>query len=150
MGVETAIIAAAALSATSSVMQGYQSYQYGKYQEKQAQADAAAAQGAANVQADRIRKVTQLRQSSARAALAGSGVNVNTGTALDINSDIAQRGEQDALTAILNGGYQATQINTQGKIANMQGRNALAAGLLDAGSAMAKGSSQSSKWQRMQ
>lgn len=80
-----------------------------------AQADAADAQAtqaanegeyrrdAAKAQAERIRRAGRSQRSAAQAALAGSGVKLGEGTALEVDKQIATDSEKDALSAILSG-----------------------------------------------
>lgn len=144
--ISLALIASTALATTSTLASGYMQYENGKYQKEQANADADAAEGAARVQADRIRSITKKQQSNARAALAGSGVNVDQGTAVNINEDIGQRGEQDALTTVLQGSYNANSMRQGGRLAALQGRQAFGASVIDAGSTLASGYFNYGKW----
>jgi hypothetical protein len=134
MGIETALLVSAAVSAGSAVVQGVQANKMGKYQQAQAQADADAAAASARLEAGNIRKAGERQRSAARAALAASGVNVDEGTAELINTEITQNAEQDALTTIQTGGNRARMINAEGDLARIQGRNAQTAGILSAGS----------------
>lgn len=144
MGVETALIAATTLSATSTLASGYQAYEQGKYEEEQAEADAAAARASAKVEAGRIRDIAKRQRSKARAALASSGVQVDVGTGADLQQDILQAGEQDAMTNILNGRTVSNRINAEGDMAALRGRQALGGSVLAAGGDVAYG-----RWKRM-
>lgn len=145
MGVETALIAATALSATSTLASGVQGYKQGEYEEDQARADADAAAAAGRVQAENIRRVTRRQQSSARAALAASGVNVDMGTAGDIQTEIGAAGEQDAMTSILGGNNTARMLRSEGAMAALRGRQALGGSVLSAAGDSAYGYS---RWKR--
>lgn len=107
MGIETAamvaLVASTAYSAYSSVQQGKQAQLNADAQSEQAQIDADNAASAAKVQADRIRKLARNQAGEANAALAASGVEVGAGTALNINQEIYQNAEEDAVMTILNG-----------------------------------------------
>lgn len=131
-GAEALLLASTVVSAGSAIQQGQQAKDMGKYQAAQAQADADAAAEAAKLEAAQIRKAGERQRSSARAALAASGVNVDTGTAELINTEIQQNAEQDALTTIQNGGNRARMINAEGQMARISGRNAQTAGFLNA------------------
>jgi len=126
MGIETAamvaLVASTAYSAYSSVQQGKQAQLNADAQSEQAQIDADNAASAAKVQADRIRKLARNQAGEANAALAASGVEVGAGTALNINQEIYQNAEEDAVMTILNGenqrqrGYvDAQNISAYGK-----------------------------------
>lgn len=100
-----------------------------KFQADQMAADAAAAQGEAQVEADRIRKAAKAQRSQAVAAAAASGVDVNSPTALKIDQEIVKNSEEDAYLTILNGGDRASRMNQQSyldrtgaKIARQNGR----------------------------
>jgi hypothetical protein len=147
MGVETALIAATGLSAGSSFYQGYLGHQEGKYQQAQDNADATAAVEAGKVEASRIRRITQQRRASARAALAGSGVQADVGTGEDIQRQIVQEGEQDALTTILNGQNTGQRLRAEGSAASRFGRNALVGSAFSAAADVTQGYG---RWKRMQ
>lgn len=107
-GYTAAVVAVTAIA--SSAYAGYSSVQAGKQanlnaeaQSDQAQIDADNAASAAEVQADRIRRVKAIRNSEATAALAGSGVDVGEGTALNINEEITRNAEEDAALTVFNG-----------------------------------------------
>lgn len=142
MGIETSVLLAYA--AVGSAVVGVGSALYSADQQRktahgagdQAQADADAAAGQAMVQADKIRKAGKERQQAAVAALAGSGVDVQTGTAELIQTDIGQRSEEDALTAILNGRNARTRGYQQAAIDNISADNAQTAGYINAGSSV--------------
>lgn len=79
-----------------------------------------------------------------RAALAASGVDVNDGSALDIQADTAAMGEMDALTIRLNAareawGYrtQATDYRARGEIAKNEGNMKAVGTILGAGATYA-------------
>lgn len=75
-----------------------------------------------------------------RARLAASGVEINDGSALDVQADTARLGELDALTIRNNAareawGYrvQATDLRARGEIAKMEGTYAAVGTLLSTG-----------------
>lgn len=121
------------------IQQGKQAAEFGKYQAAQANADANAAKGDAQVEAERIRQMGKRTRSAAIAALAGSGVDVNEGSALVIQKDITKNSEQDAQTTILGGSQRALLIKTQGQIDNMKGQQAKSASYIGAASTLAQG-----------
>ena len=135
MGIETALlIGSAVVAGGSAIMQGQQAEAMGNYQAEQARADADAAAESAKLEAANIRKAGERQRSSARAALAASGVNVDTGTAELINTEIQQNAEQDALTTIQTGVSRARMINAEGQASRIAGDNAATAGFLNAAS----------------
>lgn len=150
MGIETALILSTALSAGSALYSGQQANEQGKFAEAQANADADAAKAAGRVEAGRIRAITDRQRASARAALAGAGVSVDMGTAADVQKDIVQAGEQDAMTAILNGKNSATRLQAEGAGMRRQGQQAMVGSVLSAGGAIASGAAGYGRWQCMQ
>lgn len=132
MGVETALIATAlvstAYSAYSSVQQGKQAQLNAEAQSEQTQIDADTAASAAVVQADRIRKMARIQAGEARASLAGSGVEVDAGTALNINEEIYKNAEEDAVMTILNGENQKRRGYVDASNIALGGKQARAAG----------------------
>ena len=122
-----------------TIVQGYGAMQAGNAQRGLANAQAIAEQDAAAAEADLIRGRTRRAQGSARAALAASGVSLDSATALDIGQDIGQRGEQDALMALLSGDRRARELRAQGSIAAAQGRARMGSSVIAAGSQVGQG-----------
>lgn len=135
-GVEIAAIGASVLAAGGAVYSGQQQKKMSNYQAAQAEADAKAAQAAARVEADRIRKAGRAQAAAARASLAGSGVETGEGTALRITSDITRDAERDAYQTILNGVNQGARLNSQAQADRISGKNASTAGYINAGSSL--------------
>ena len=135
-GVEIAAIGASVLAAGGAVYSGQQQKKMSNYQAAQAEADAKAAQAAARVEADRIRKAGRAQAAAARASLAGSGVETGEGTALRITSDITRDAEQDAYQTILNGINQGARLNSQAQADLIIGKNASTSGYISAGSSL--------------
>src|SRR3546814_8701174 len=86
-----------------------------KFAADQAEVDARAEQGAAQVEAERIRREGKAQRAKAVAAAAASGVDVNSPTALKIDQEITANAEEDAMLTILNGGDRAARLNQQGQ-----------------------------------
>jgi hypothetical protein len=147
----TLLIASAAIAGGSAIMQGQQAQAMGDYQNAQAQADANAAQGDAEVQAMQIREAGKRQRSSAVAEQAASGVDIGSGTAELINTEITKESEQDAISTILSGKYRGRQLSNQGAFAKMKGDNAAMAGYASAaGTALNAGSSMYGGWKTSQ
>lgn len=96
-------VAGTAYSVYSTQQAGKQAQLTADAQGEQSQLDANAAASAATVQADRIRRLARNQASEANAALAGSGVEVGEGTAVNINEEIIGNAEEDAVLTIFNG-----------------------------------------------
>lgn len=116
----------------------------------QRQADDARARGA--VEADKRRAQAQQLIGRQRAALAGNGVEVDTGSALDITSDTAAAGELDALTVRANAerealGYEtnASNFGAQAGLSDFQASNSDAT-LANIGTLLGGAGSVADKW----
>lgn len=111
-------------------------------------ADRSATDATARGQVAEDQKANQTKQliGQQRAALAGNGVDPNSGTAVDLQSDAAGNGELDQLTIGANAareaaGYRAQGANytTQASIDEASSQNALSAGALSATSSIVGG-----------
>lgn len=140
---------ALALGAATAVYQGEQTKNYNNYLAAQAEADSRAEVGAAKVEAERIRKAAKKQRSEAVAALAASGVDVNSSTALKIDEEISRGAEEDAFLTLTGGGDRAARLNAEASGARMAGKQAQTAGYLNAGSSLlSSGSSIARGWKR--
>lgn len=143
----TLIMAAGTVfSAYSAIQQGKQQEEWADYQARQAEADARAERSAAEVHAEKIRKMARIQASEANASLAGSGVEVGEGTALNINKDIYTNAEEDAVMTIFGGIDRAARGNaeaagyrTKGSQARSAGYTNAASTILGAAGSMSKG-----------
>lgn len=127
-----AMAASAAVSAYSAIQQGEQQKEWNDYQAKQAEADAKAEKSAAEVQAEKIRKMARIQSGEATASLAGSGVEVGEGTALNINKEIYANAEEDAVMTIFGGADRAARGNAEAAGYRFKGKQAQQAGYLNA------------------
>jgi hypothetical protein len=145
------LIASAAIAGGSAIYQGQQAEKMGDYQNAQAQADANAARGDAEVQAMQIREAGKRQRSAAVAAQAASGVDIGSGTAELINTEITKNSEQDAISTILSGRYRGQQLSNQGAFSKIKGENAAMAGYASAaGTALNAGSTAYGGWKSSQ
>lgn len=139
--------ASAGMQAMSSISKGQQQQDMANYQAAQAQADAQVEREVAQVNADKIRKAAKSQQSSARSALAASGVVADAGTPLMIQGDIIDRGEGDALIELLTGTRKGQKLDTEASGLRVAGSNAKAQGYAGAaGSLLATGGKLGSKY----
>ncbi|SFQ45827.1 hypothetical protein SAMN05216229_12311 [Geopseudomonas sagittaria] len=120
----------------SNVVGAVQSYEQGKYLNKVAKVNAGISERAGrdavkrgNIDADEQRQQTGQVLGAQRAAFAANGVDVNSGSAGQVQNDTAALGELDALTLVNNAareayGYQVQAIDQrqQGKLAKYQGK----------------------------
>jgi hypothetical protein len=137
-------ISAAAMMAISAGVSLMGQLHAGQAQKQAADANAlendiAAAQSreAAKEEAARIRKAGDRQAGSARAALAGAGIVVDQGSAVNINEDIYRGAESDAFNTLLTGERQAGAYNRKASMARAEGENAVTASLLGSASTAA-------------
>lgn len=152
---------AAAASAYGQIQQGKAAKAQGKYQATVMRNNQILAQRAA--EDARLRGEQAARQQRAktaqlvgrqRAALAGAGIEVDEGTALDITSETKGIGELDALTIRSNAEREALGFEAQGsnfeanaRLATLQGQNAASASQSAAfGTLLSGAGSVASKW----
>jgi hypothetical protein len=139
-----------------TLFSAYSSYQQGKYAEKVARNNAIAAEYQAQ-DAERRGQIEerQVRLRAAqlggqqRSALAANGVQLGSGSALDVLSDTAMMGEADALTARHNAQMEAWGYRAQASNYRAEGAGARAAGTSNAvGSLLGGAGSVADKWYR--
>lgn len=132
-------IAVSAVSAGSALFQGQAQKRAADAQAEQLrrQAEAQRDQGAAA--AEVTQRDAARTRSAARAALAGSGVDIGDGSAIVIDRDIAQRGNFDAYNALLSGERAGRNSEFQADMSRAAGRNAQTASFLQAGASVAQG-----------
>lgn len=120
----------------SNLFNAYSSYEQGKYLDKVSKVNAGISEQAAKdalargkVEADDMRQQTKQVIGTQRTGFAANGIDVNTGSAGQIQNDTAALGELDALTILNNAareayGYrvQAVDQRQQGKLAKYQGK----------------------------
>lgn len=138
-GVEIAYIGAAVLGAGAAVHQSQTQENYNEYLANQAQADARAEAGAAQVEVERIRKAAKKQRAEAIAALAASGVDVNSSTALRIDQDITRDSEEDAQLGILGGQYRGRVLGAEAQGYRRAASRARGAGYVGAGTSLLQG-----------
>lgn len=156
-----ASIAAAGISAYSSVQQGKAAKAQGKYQQQVMANNQILAQRAAKDARERGKRAEfeqnlKTRQLIGRqnTVLAGNGVLIGQDTALDITTDTAEVGKYDALTIRSNAerealGFLAQGVNfeNQGNLARMSGdATARASNLSAIGSVVGAAGSVAGKW----
>lgn len=129
---EKIITASSLLSAFGSVQQGKQGKAFYDYRANQAVADAAAERGAGEVRAGKVRKAGAIVQGQVRAGYAGSGIDVNSGTALVTSEVVARNVSEDATAELLTGERRARSLEAQAVGDRAAGANAASAGYLGA------------------
>lgn len=142
----------AGLSIFGAVKQSAAQKAQGEYQKSMSEINAKLAETSAkdaifrgDEAAKNIQGQTKQLIGSQRAALAAQGINIDSGSALDIQADTARQGEIDAITVKNNAwreawGYKVEALNStyQGKFAQM-GANAAAKNTLLTGGLQAAG-----------
>ncbi|TWT23605.1 hypothetical protein FQY83_02960 [Luteimonas marina] len=128
--------ASSLLAGGSAVHQGQTQKNYNNYLANQAEADARAEAGAAQVEAERIRKAGKKQRSEAIAALAASGVDVNSGTALVIDREIARGAEEDAFLTMAGGSDRAARLSADASGRRGAASRAGTAGYINAASTL--------------
>ena len=142
-----AMAAATIYSVYSSQQAGKQAQLNANAQAEQAQADADTEKSAAVVQAERIRRLARIQAGEANAALAGSGVEVGEGTALNINEEIYQNAEEDAVLTIMSGKNKAQRLDGDASNYRLAGNQAKsAANSQSVSTVLSSASSMSSGW----
>lgn len=126
------------VSSVGALSRGVSEFAYSRYQAKAAGADARAELDAAQAQAEKIRRGTRGAVSDARAGVVAAGATLDSGSALTLEQDINQRGESDALTAILTGDRKAANQRRLAAQYRTSGVNALGGSLLRASEAQTK------------
>lgn len=123
----------------SALAGGFAQMQAGGAQGMVLDAQAQAERDAAKAQAAQVRQQTGQARGAARAALAGAGVDVASGTAQRIDEDVARRGEQDALMLLLSGDRRAREAQFAAQQARAVGRSAMSQAVIGATGAMSRG-----------
>ena len=116
--------------------------------------DARQVREVASVNAAVVRKSGADYRSAARAAFGANGIDVNYGSAVDVQQDITERADQDAINQLLLGERQARTLEDtargllqQGQQYEQAGSNAQRGGWLSAaGSALSGAADVWSKW----
>lgn len=137
--------ATAAVAAGAAINQSQRQSNYNDYLADQAAADAEAAKGAAQVEAARIRRQARQQRAEAIAALAQSGVDVNSGTALVIDKEIARGGEEDAYLSLTGGSNSALRLNAEAGGYRTSAGAAKTAGYVNATTSLLQGATNNGK-----
>lgn len=120
------------VSVVGQLQQGQAARQSANAEARAAENLAAQNRDAAMQEAGRIRKAGDRTRGAARAQLAASGIDVNSGTAVTIDGDIAANSESDAYNTLLTGERKSTSLQDSASIARSRGRNAVSSSMLGA------------------
>lgn len=126
------------ISAAGSIVSGAQAQAQANAQarayEQQAQADSQAA----GYEAQRERRQQELRLANARAQVGASGVAMS-GSPTEVLVANAREGELDIQAIRYGSQIRQNNLRTQADISRMQGKSAMAAGIINAGAGFASG-----------
>ena len=128
----TALAIATGLSVMGSFQEGQARKQAKDAQALEYDLQAAQSRDAAAQEAKRIRAAGEKTAGAARAALAGAGVSVDQGSAVNINEDIYSKSEGDAFNTLLTGDNQARSYQRSAGMARAAGNDAVSGSLLSA------------------
>lgn len=133
------MLAGTGMSALSAAQQGQSARAFGDYQARVADRDARTAEAEATVTARKIREAGRRAQADATAAVAASGLDINSGSSQDIDARIGTDFEADALAAVYSGRNQAMVRREEGSAARSSGRAARTSALMSGAAAAAAG-----------
>lgn len=135
----TAMWLAAGASAAGALYQGKVASDLANDKAREDQIQKAQVDAAAAEEAKRIRKAGERQAGAARAALAASGVDVDQGTAININQDITQRTQDDAYQTLLTGQRKSDALSRSADQSYKSAVDSLNGGVLSAGSSALRG-----------
>lgn len=125
-------IASAAMSARASYVQGQTAKQVGINNQKMAEYAAIDSLRRGELAAQEVRRRGDAIKSAQRARMAAAGLDLNEGTAADLQDQVDFFSEGDQATARLNAKKEAWQQRATGSAARFQGDNAATQGNLAA------------------
>lgn len=152
--------AVAAISAVSTIAQGYAAKQKGEYDNSVAQYNARVQENQATMTANKgVQAENAQRQRTAqliaqqRAQIGANNISLNSGSASNLIQDTSMLGEMDALRIKSNYAQQVDSMNQQAMLTRNQGAAALSAGdtafsnsILSAASSFTGSTAVSNKW----
>lgn len=118
------------VSVVGQLQQGQAARQSANAEARAAENLAAQNRDAAMQEAQRIRKAGDRTRGAARAQLAASGIDVNSGTAITIEDDIGTNSEMDAYNTLLTGERKSTSLQDSAAISRARGKNAVSSSVL--------------------
>lgn len=124
--------AVAAVTAYSSYEQGQQQKKTNRYNARVLENEAIRTRNKGTIEENKHREKVQQLIAKQRATTAASGVDVNSGSPLQLQEDAALLGEVDALTIRQNYQDQAVAKDNRGDLLNIQGDNAVRSGTIGA------------------
>lgn len=154
MGIETLAIASLAstvigggISAVGAVASGQAAQAAANYRAQVARNNAIFALQKGEVEAQAQGMKTSAMLGKQRAAFGASGLEVGTGSHVDVQASTAEMGRLDELTILNNAANRALGLRTEGTLEETSGKAAATEGFLKAGgSLIGSASSVSDKW----
>jgi hypothetical protein len=132
----------AAVTAVASISSGIAQQNAAEYNAQVDKNNAEQAQEAAGAQASVVEQQAAEKVAAQKAAYAASGVDVNTGTPVDVLTSTAASGKLDALTVRYGGQVRALGDQQAGTLAEYTGSQAAVAGDLGGASSLLQGAGQ--------
>lgn len=133
---------ASGLGAVSSYAEGAHARRASRFNAKMMELKAAHDMRAAEGQVANVRRQAGKVQAEQRVALAAQGVDIGTGSALDIQEETAVLSEEDVADIRLNAKLAAWGLTTQADFERIQGENAYRAGLTRSAATLLGGANQ--------
>lgn len=127
---------AAGISAMSSISAGNTQAAIANQNAETAKVNAGSAMNTAEAETARLERGTQRKLATAETAMAGNGVDIASGSPLDVMGDMAAEGALDAQIARWRGGQTAAGYLTQADQQRQQGQAARTAGYVGAGTGL--------------
>lgn len=128
-----------ALMAGGALVKGIGAFQAGKYNKAVSEGNASAAEQEGVAEVARIRDAARISMGRQLGAQAESGFAIGTGSAIDSLVESATNAELEAMDARRQAASKAAAYRSQGRLAKMEGDNALIGSLFGAGATVAKG-----------
>jgi hypothetical protein len=129
----------AGISAAGAIAGGMAQKQMADYQAKVAEINAASARQEGITQAGATRDQYQEVAGSQRAALAKSGVDINSGTSATLGLELQRREEVAAAVDIWRGRTEGVKFQNQAEAAKAEGKAAMTAGIIGGASSLIGG-----------
>ena len=139
-GAELLLVSGTGLSLLGQGMQMSSDQEQAEHAAAQADLQAIYTEQQAAQEADLVRRIGRDTRKAATAAYAGSGVDVNSETALAVDREIVRNTESDAIVTLLNGQRQAEALRAGAGMYREAGSDARRAGAINmAGTALSAG-----------
>jgi hypothetical protein len=136
-----AAVMSTAVSVVSSVQSGKRANKIAEYNARVSENEATETKATATERENIHREKTQRLLSKQRAQLGSAGIELGSGSALQLQEDTLALGEADALRIRRQGGLSAKALNTAADLSRIKGENALTQGTVSAFGSIFSGTS---------